>query len=340
MAELIEQVAARQPLVLVLEDLHWADEMSLRLLAFVSRRIPAWTALLVTTARDEELADASMARRTLEELTRAPQATPVALSPLSRADTALLVRALTRVGSDAPTVAQVEEQIWAMSEGNPFVAVEAMRALDQTTLWEDAHGASGAPTLPASVRDLVARRLDRLSARGQQLAAVAAVIGRRFDFTLLRIRQRAWTNATRRRRSRRWSATTCSRPWGTSWTSPTIGSARSRMAGCSPRADGSSIAPWPRRSRRGRGNRRDGRAPRDRLDEQIEQLAHHAASRANCARRPCDYLRQAGEKAAARSALPDARAWFEQALGALEALPESRSRWRRPSRSASRCDRC
>jgi hypothetical protein len=41
-AELIEQVAARQPLVLVLEDLHWADEMSLRLLAFVSRRIPAW----------------------------------------------------------------------------------------------------------------------------------------------------------------------------------------------------------------------------------------------------------------------------------------------------------
>ena len=42
MAELVEQVAARQPLVLVLEDLHWADEMSLRLLAFVSRRIPAW----------------------------------------------------------------------------------------------------------------------------------------------------------------------------------------------------------------------------------------------------------------------------------------------------------
>src|SRR5215813_12526686 len=43
-AELIAQVAARQPLVLLLEDMHWADEMSLRLLAFVGRRIPAWAA--------------------------------------------------------------------------------------------------------------------------------------------------------------------------------------------------------------------------------------------------------------------------------------------------------
>ena len=183
--QLIEQVAARQPLVLVLEDVHWADEMSLRLLAFVSRRIPAWTVLLVTTAREEELADASMARRTLEELSRAPQAVRVVLSPLSRPDTALLVRALTRVGSDAPAVAQLEAQVWAMSEGNPFVVVEAMRSLDQDSLWRGAREGSGGLTLPARVRDLVARRLDRLSARGQQLAAVAAVIGRRFDFTLL-----------------------------------------------------------------------------------------------------------------------------------------------------------
>ena len=185
-AELIEQVAARQPLVIVLEDLHWADEMSLRLLAFVSRRIAAWPALLVATARHEELADASMARRTLEELARAAHVMPVALSPLSRPDVALLVRALTRVGSDAPTVAQVEERIWAMSEGNPFVAVEAVRALDQVGLRDEARGESGALALPASVRDLVARRIDRLSPRGQQLAAVAAVIGRQFEFTLLR----------------------------------------------------------------------------------------------------------------------------------------------------------
>ena len=184
-AELIEQVAARQPLVLVLEDLHWADEMSLRLLAFVSRRIPAWTALLIVTAREEELAGGSMIRRTVEDLSRAPHGTPIVLSPLLRPDTALLVRALTRVGSDGSTVAHVEERVWAMSEGNPFVAVEAMRALDQESLSGGARDEGAMASLPASVRDLVARRLDQLGARSQQLAAVAAVIGRGFDFALL-----------------------------------------------------------------------------------------------------------------------------------------------------------
>ena len=63
---------------------------------------------------------------------------------------------------------------------------------------------------------------------------------------------------------------------------------------------------------------------RDRRHEQIEQLAHHAL-RGDLREKAVHYLRQAGEKAAARSALADARVWFEQALGALEALPESRS---------------
>ena len=63
---------------------------------------------------------------------------------------------------------------------------------------------------------------------------------------------------------------------------------------------------------------------RDRLGEQIERLAHHAL-RGELREKAVHYLRQAGLKAAARSALPDARGWFEQALGVLEALPESPS---------------
>ena len=65
-------------------------------------------------------------------------------------------------------------------------------------------------------------------------------------------------------------------------------------------------------------------ASRDRLGEQIEQLAHHAL-RGELREKAVLYLRQAGTKAAARSALQDARAWFEQALGVLETLPESPS---------------
>ena len=63
---------------------------------------------------------------------------------------------------------------------------------------------------------------------------------------------------------------------------------------------------------------------RDRLGEQIERLAHHAV-RGELREKAVHYLRQAGLKAAARSALPDARVWFEQALGVLETLPESQS---------------
>jgi DNA-binding SARP family transcriptional activator len=322
---LIEQVAARQPLVLVLEDLHWADEMSLRLLAFVSRRIPTWPVLLVATAREEELADASMARRTLEELTRAPGGVPVVLSPLSRPDTALLVRALTRVGSDAPTVARVEKQIWAMSEGNPFVTVEAMRALDQQSLWAGTRETSGAPLLPASVRDLVARRLDRLSPRSQQMVAVAAVIGRRFDFSLLRsaggVEERDAAEAVEELVRHRVLQAVGNQ----------LDFAHDRVRDV---AYGRLLPPRRRLLHRavaealeaaGAATADAREAPSwDHVGEQIEQLAHHAL-RGEMPEKAVHYLRQAGDKAAARSALQEARLWFEQALGVLTMLPESRS---------------
>jgi predicted ATPase len=63
---------------------------------------------------------------------------------------------------------------------------------------------------------------------------------------------------------------------------------------------------------------------RDRLDEQIERLAHHAL-RGKLREKAVHYLRQAGLKADTRSALQDARGWFERALGVLEALPETQA---------------
>ena len=77
----------------------------------------------------------------------------------------------------------------------------------------------------------------------------------------------------------------------------------------------------------------------DRLTEQAERLAHHAV-KGELRDKALHYLRQAGMKASARSALQDARVWFEQALGVLEALPESRPRWSRPSRPAWISGRC
>ena len=66
MAQLLERVARAQPAVLVFEDLHWADEMSLRLLAFAGRRLQHCRLLAVATVRDENLLEATLLRHTLD----------------------------------------------------------------------------------------------------------------------------------------------------------------------------------------------------------------------------------------------------------------------------------
>ena len=177
-SRLVTGLAVGSPLLVVLEDLHWADEMSCRLLAFVGRRLGDWPVLLVATAREEELPDAPALRGTLEDLERERKLEKLGLGPLSRAGTVELVRTRTRVGGDTQALARLGEQVWAVSEGNPLMAVETLRAL------REGEGAGGR-VLPQRVREVVMRRLGRLSERGRLLATVAAVIGREFEFTLL-----------------------------------------------------------------------------------------------------------------------------------------------------------
>src|SRR5262245_28394560 len=81
-ALILAQVADRQPLLLILEDLHWADEMSLRLLAFIARRLQGWRLLVLVTAREEALVDPGVLQRTFAELDRGAHVATVALGPL------------------------------------------------------------------------------------------------------------------------------------------------------------------------------------------------------------------------------------------------------------------
>ena len=78
---LLAHVAEGQATMLVLDDLHWSDEMSLRLLAFIGRRLQAWRLLLVVTARAEELEGAPLLQKTLAELDREPHVATVDLEP-------------------------------------------------------------------------------------------------------------------------------------------------------------------------------------------------------------------------------------------------------------------
>jgi tetratricopeptide (TPR) repeat protein len=135
--------------------------------------------MLLVTARGEELSAAPHLRRALQELEKGEQLMRLGLAPLSRGDTALLVRSLVRAGTGESTAARVAELAWQASEGNPFVVVESVRAIGDEAL----RGA--VLSLPERVRDLIREHVERLSPAARKLLAVAAVAGRDFDFALL-----------------------------------------------------------------------------------------------------------------------------------------------------------
>ena len=176
-AELTARLAARDPVLLVLEDLHWADELTLRLVAYLARRAPTERMLVVITAREEELNDATLLRHTLADLARAGHVVTLGLTPLSRGDTAALVTMLTPA-SVADRAGQLGERIWTASEGNPLVAVEMMREIQEGGLPEGL-------ALPGRARDVISRRIERLAERSRSLLTVAAASGREFDFEML-----------------------------------------------------------------------------------------------------------------------------------------------------------
>jgi DNA-binding SARP family transcriptional activator/tetratricopeptide (TPR) repeat protein len=181
MLGVVDRLAARQRLLIVLDDLHWADEMSVRLFSFIGRRIGQRPVLLLGSVREEELTDARMLRQALAELDRDARLLRVGLSPLSHVHTVELVRALLRRGAAEASVERLGEEIWRTSEGNPFVIVETVRELFDGT----AAAAAAGVVVPRRVKDLVCARLERLAERSRRLAAVAAVIGRDFSFALL-----------------------------------------------------------------------------------------------------------------------------------------------------------
>ncbi len=179
--QLIVCLIDQSPLVVILEDLHWADEMSLRLLQFLVRRVSGLPLLLVGTVRQEELPDRPFLRQSLETLQGQPHVERVLVAPLSRRATVQLVRALSRATSEPRALERVGEEVWRASEGNPFVIVETIRALQQGV---SLAGSGGLPIVER-VRRVIARRLDRLSEVARDVASVGAVIGRRFEFDLL-----------------------------------------------------------------------------------------------------------------------------------------------------------
>jgi predicted ATPase len=166
---LLGRLGQLAPLVLVVEDLHWADRSTRDLLAFLVRNLRRERVLLVVTYRTDEPGHQRLGSY-LAELDRAGRVQRLELPRLDQAETvAQLVGIL-----GAPPPASLAEAVFARSEGNPFFTEELLDVVQ-----------AGSGKLPATLRDLLRGRVQVLPEPARQVLAVVAVAGRRVPHRLL-----------------------------------------------------------------------------------------------------------------------------------------------------------
>jgi DNA-binding CsgD family transcriptional regulator len=179
-AALLADLADISPVLLVLEDLHWADQSSRDLLRFVLSRgilqrpasgAPTPRLAVFASYRADDLHRRHPLRPLLAELVRLPAVERLELRPLADADVTRLVRAL----QDRPLPDTTVRRIVERAEGNAFYAEELLAATD-----------TDAGAVPSGLADVLLIRFEQLSDTAQQVLRAAAVAGRRVDHDLLR----------------------------------------------------------------------------------------------------------------------------------------------------------
>ena len=183
---LLRRVGATTPVVLVLDDLHWADTSTVLLLRHVVRDSRATGLFVVGTSRDAEITRDHSLRDMLADLTRDPGCERLSLGALDRAAVEALIR--SEAGDQAPELVRM---LRTETEGNPFFICEMLRHLTESgRLSGDRNqqlirGRLSDLGVPDAVKDVVARRFGKLGLRTQAVLATASVSGRAFEFTVL-----------------------------------------------------------------------------------------------------------------------------------------------------------
>ena len=174
---------APRPSLIILEDLHWSDSLSLELLHFLARRIMHLPVLLIGTYRAED--SSPHLERLLSELNRERLAQEIALGPFGRNEIDQLARQLLNGEHRIP--AWLVDALLTLTDGNPFFVEEVLqdladegridKLLQQTALTE--------LPVPRSIQRMVQQRVEQLPESSRQVLIHASVIGERFDFGLL-----------------------------------------------------------------------------------------------------------------------------------------------------------
>jgi class 3 adenylate cyclase len=190
-AELLGAAAAHAPLLVILDDLHWADEPTLALFKHVAGALTTDRLLLVGTFRDSDIAPDDPLTAVLADLRREPGVTRLELVGLDEADIVDMIETLAGhpIGASGHDFAG---RVHRDTAGNPFFVGELMRHLRETEAivvsdvgrWSFADQAA-AHGLPLSVREVIGRRLQRLDGAAREVLSAGAVVGAEFDVELV-----------------------------------------------------------------------------------------------------------------------------------------------------------
>jgi DNA-binding NtrC family response regulator/tetratricopeptide (TPR) repeat protein len=307
---LLLEHSRRQPMIVVFEDLHWADSETRAALDTVVESLPSHCVLLLVSYRPEY-------QHTWASKTCYAQ---IRLDPLSPEDAHGLLDRL--MGRDEATTA-IKPMLIERTDGNPFFLEETVRTLVELGVLAGDRGAYrlARPVqdlqVPATVQAVLAARIDRLPPDEKALLQMAAVIGKDVPVALLRAAAELPEEALR---------TGLTQLHGSEFLHETkLVPEREYVFkhALSHEVAYAGVLPDRRRALHARILTAIEHLHAHRLTEHVDRLAHHAF-RSEVWDKAVTYFRQAGAKAADRSAYPEAVACFEQALGALTHLRESR----------------
>jgi tetratricopeptide (TPR) repeat protein len=171
---LLTNIARLHPVIVIIEDLHWADDASLEFLSYFAHYIPAERIALILTYRGEEIG--SGLERFLVGLERERIATEFKLSHLTLDEVRIMLDAIPDLPRSLPS--GFLESLYELTEGNPFFIEEVLKSQQSAADLQLLH-------IPRTIQATVQRRIEPLSPAARQLLTLAAVMGRRFDFGLL-----------------------------------------------------------------------------------------------------------------------------------------------------------
>jgi len=184
---LLELWARRETLLVVIDDLHWADSSTRELLEYAARRLARKRVLLLATYRSDELDRLHPLTRALQVWRRSGVAEAVSVSAMTQSQVAEMVAAVLSADDVSHELAGF---LHARCEGNPFVLEELLReAVDRGEVFQSDQGWERRPLetfeLPETVREAVLLRLGRLEADHVDVLRAGAILGRSFDYSLL-----------------------------------------------------------------------------------------------------------------------------------------------------------